>query len=263
MAEAFEIHTSDGVCLRGEIQGSGPSLIFSNSLGVTREMWQDQVTSLSAEYTIILYDTRGHGASDAPRGNYSIDRLTLDVLDLMDGLNVDRAHFCGLSLGGMTGQAFALRTPARLLSLTLAATSSYMGPPEAWQNRIETVLGNGMETIADAVLERWFADEGEASDEIINVAKDWLLETDPVGYAGCCAAIRDMDLRPLVTGISTPTLILTGKNDTATPIDHASFLNDQIPDSSLTSMHGGHLLNLEQPDLFTDALHQFLRNMGN
>ena len=239
--------------------GEGPPLVFSNSLGVTRDMWRAQSEALAQEFRVVLYDTRGHGVSDAPAGAYSLDRLALDVVELLDALEIERAHFCGLSLGGMTGQVLGVRVRERLISLTLAATSSYMGPPSGWQTRIETVLADGMMSISEAVVERWFADEGLAKEEIVNAARAWLLETNPVGYAGCCAAIRDMDLRAIVRRIQTPTLILAGQNDTATPIDHASFLHDQIEGSALTGMAGAHLLNLEQPDLFTEALRQFMR----
>ena len=261
MSEAFEVQTSDGICLRGERGGDGPSLVFSNSLGVTREMWRDQQEALSADYHVILYDTRGHGASDAPPGGYSIDRLTLDVIEVLNALGIEETHFCGLSLGGMTGQALAIRAPERLQSLTLAATSSYMGPPGGWQNRIDTVLSSGMEPIVDAVLQKWFAEEGGVEQKAAGTAKGWLLETNPVGYAGCCAAIRDMDLRPIVNAIDIETLILAGKNDQATPIDHATFLRSLINGAILTSMAGGHLLNLEQPTLFTNSVRHFLSEL--
>lgn len=262
MSAGFSIEMSDGVSLAGETLGdaSKPALVFSNSLGVTREMWREQADIFAKTYHVVLYDTRGHGLSDAPSGAYSLSRLSLDVLELMDGLKIQQAHFCGLSLGGMTGQALAVRAPERLLSLSLAATSAYMGPPSGWQARIKTVLENGMDSISAAVLERWFMPEGHAGTDRKNNALSWLNCIDPVGYAGCCAAIRDMDLQQTAAIIATPTFILAGENDTATPPEHAQFLHDKIAGSTLVFMPGGHLLNLEQPTLFTDALSEFLNH---
>lgn len=264
ISELFSIKTSDGVTLKGERlkQTSAPSdapvLVFSNSLGVSRKTWRVQASALSDSWDVVLYDTRGHGESDSPVGAYSLARLSLDVLDIFDGLEINKAHFCGLSLGGMTGQALAVRAPERLHSLTLAATSAYMGPPSAWHKRIETVLNKGMESISSGVRGKWFAPQNLTQEEIITDALAWFRGVNPVGYAGCCAAIRDMDLRPALTTISTPTLILAGKDDTATPPEHSAFLHKQIPHSTLTMLDGAHLLNLEQPTDFINALRDFL-----
>ena len=262
-SQTFSFETSDGALLMGERheKSGAPPLVFSNSLGTTREMWADQVAALSSAFDIVLYDTRGHGKSRAHTGAYSLDRLTLDVVELLDFLQLDRVHFCGLSLGGMTGQLLAARAPERLNSLTLAATSAYMGPPAAWQQRIELVQSKGMKALEAAIREKWFAPKGNALNNAVDKAVKGLIETDPTGYAGCCAAIRDMDLRTLVPIITMPTLILAGQDDTATPPEHSTFLKEAILHASMSMLPGGHLINLEQPEAFTGALQTFLNNV--
>lgn len=264
MQESRHIKTSDGIDLSVRLAGNPekPALLFSNSLGTTRDMWAYQVSELSSDFFIVLYDTRGHGQSDAPAGAYSLDRLGLDALELLDALSIESTLFCGLSLGGMTGQLLSVRAPERLKACVLAATSAYMGPPSGWQVRINTVLENGMASIADAVLERWFAPQGAASQADIDRVKTQLLATDPVGYAGCCATIRDMDLRGIAGTSSVSTLILAGEDDLATPPAHAEFLKRKNCNASLMAFRGGHLLNLEQPKPFTAAIRSFFIKEG-
>ena len=259
MQERRDIKTSDGITLSVYLAGNPekPALLFSNSLGTTHDMWAHQASALSEDFFTILYDTRGHGRSDAPAGAYSLDRLGLDVLEILDALSVERTYFCGLSLGGMTGQLLSVRASERLNACVLAATSAYMGPPSGWQARINTVLESGMAPIVDAVLERWFAPAGAASKADVDAVKAQLLATSPVGYAGCCAAIRDMDLRGLAGANGVSTLILAGDDDQATPPDHAQFLEQKINNSSLKRFRGGHLLNLEQPEPFTTSITEF------
>ncbi len=261
MPENLTVKTSDGINLSVEFAGNSdkPALLFSNSLGTTRDMWAHQAQALSKDFSIIWYDTRGHGQSDAPAGAYSLDRLSLDVLEILDALSLEKVLFCGLSLGGMTGQLLSVRAPERLSACVLAATSAYMGPPSGWQGRINTVLEKGMASIVDAVLEKWFAPAGAAAQVDIDRVKAQFIETNPVGYAGCCAAIRDMDLRGLPGVNPVRTLILAGDDDQATPPDHAKFLADNISNSSLTKFRGGHLLNLEQLEPFTEAVSAFLK----
>ena len=253
------VQTSDNVTLNVVQFGDPghPTLIFSNSLGTTWEMWTDQIDALKDRFHLILYDTRGHGESDAPSGPYSMSRLSLDVLEILDALKIEQAHFCGLSLGGMTGQMLAVRAAERFHSFVLAATSAYMGPPSGWQARIELVQAEGMSPICDAVLDKWFSAEGSTSQPAFNKAKSWLLSTNPVGYSGCCAAIRDMDLRGSAKAIASPTMIIAGETDSATPLPHAEFLVQAIADSSLATLAGGHLINLEQPSGFSVLLSEF------
>lgn len=238
---------------------AAPPLILSNSLGTDRAMWAPQLEPLARQFRVIRYDTRGHGASDAPAGAYGLDRLGRDVLELADALGLDRFAFCGLSLGGMTGQWLGVQAPARLTRLVIANSAPYMGPPSGWDARIGVVRGQGMAAIAEAVVERWFTPGFRADPANTTPTLATLLATDPQGYAGCCAAIRDMDLRPLLGLIRTPTLVIGGAQDPATPPEQTAALVEGIAGASCVMLEAAHLSNLEQPAAFTTALLDHLR----
>jgi 3-oxoadipate enol-lactonase len=251
------ILTGDGCRIAYRLDGApgAPPLVLSNSLGTAMAMWEPQLPELVRRYTVVRYDSRGHGMSDAPPGCYSMDRLGRDVLELLDALGFGVVDFCGVSKGGMVGQWLGTRAPARIRRLVLANTSPYMGPPSSWDARIATVEGNGMAAVADAVLERWFTPRfRETANEAIAPLRGILQATSPVGYVGCCAAIRDMDLRPTLGLIELPTLVIGGQADTATPPEHARLLSGAIPGSLLTMLPAAHLSNIEQPAAFTKAI---------
>lgn len=261
MSNPHHIAMDDGCRIACDFQplAGAPVLVLSPSLGTAMALFDAQVAALSDRYSILRYDPRGHGGSDVPVGGYSLDRLGRDVIGLMDALSIDRAHFAGVSLGGMTGQWLGYRAPERLLSLTLANTSAYMGPPSGWEDRISAVLDKGMEAMVAPVLERWFTAGFRATcpTDVSRVAA-MLLSTAPQGYAGCSAAIRDMDLRPTAPLIAVPSLVIAGSQDPATPPEHAEFLVSAIPDARLVSLEAAHLSNVEQAALFNCALADFL-----
>ncbi|OUJ11051.1 3-oxoadipate enol-lactonase [Acetobacter sp. DsW_063] len=229
-------------------------LFLSNSLGTCLDMWNPQIARLSEHFHVIRYDTRGHGKSDVPVGSYSLDRLGRDVLELADALEIQQFSFCGLSLGGMTAQWLGVRAPERLKRIVIANSSPYMGPPSAWDARIHTVLNVGMSRIAEAVVERWFTQEFRNNRDNTKFVLDMLLHTNATGYAGCCAAIRDMDLRPLLPLIRTPTLIIGGTEDPATPPEQTYELRDGIRSARCVMLEAAHLSNIEKPSEFTDFL---------
>lgn len=236
-----------------------PVLILSPSLGTTMDLFEPQVEALGDRYSILRYDPRGHGASDVPAGGYSLDRLGRDVVELLDHLSVERAHFAGVSLGGMVGQWLGYRAPDRLNRLILANTSAYMGPPAGWASRIAAVSAHGMAALTDAVIERWFTPDFQHAHPVrVDHARSMLLATDPQGYAGCSAAIRDMDLQPTAACITVPTLVIGGLRDPATPPEHAHFLAEAISGARLVELDAAHLANLEQPFAFNTAVAEFL-----
>lgn len=223
------------------------------------QVWDAQLDAFGPHFDILRYDTRGHGGSDVPQGAYSLDRLGRGVLQLLDYHEISRAHYAGVSLGGMTGQWLGYRAPDRMNKIVLANTSAYMGPPSGWADRIHSVLANGMVPMAEPVLTRWFTPEcrtNKASD-VDNVRKQ-LLTTEPAGYAGCSAAIRDMDLRPTAGLIKSPTLIIAGLRDPATPPEHADWLLSHINGSMLVVLDAAHLSNVEQSENFNGAVLEFL-----
>jgi 3-oxoadipate enol-lactonase len=257
---------SDGASLAYSIEGArgAPVVMLSHSLGTDTRLWDQQLPDLASRYRVLRYDSRGHGGSSVPEGGYTLARLGRDALDLIDALGIDRVSFCGISLGGMVGQWLGCHAPERLRSLVLCNTSAYMGPPESWNARIAAVRAGGMAAVADAVLERWFtADFLGSAPPAASLARSMLLATSPLGYAGCCAAIRDMDLRTYRTGLARPTLIIAGLYDAATPPTHSEVLLARLPGARLAMLPAAHLSNLERPQLFTDTLLEFLADSAN
>lgn len=226
-----------------------PPILFSNSLGTTHRMWDGVVDELSAQYCCIRYDTRGHGASTRAKGAFEIGDLADDVVRILDNLGIEQVHFAGLSLGGMTGQAFALCHPTRLRSLTLMATTAHMPPAQSWIDRAASVRANGTAHILDATLPRWFtAGFLEAGPHAIDRVMREFSMIDAEGYAACCEAIARMDLRMSLPRIAAPTLVIAGQQDPATPVGMSEFLRDTIPGSRLQVLDpAAHLLAVEQP----------------
>ena len=227
-------------------------------------MWDPQIAAFSTLFKVIRYDSRGHGASDVFPGSYSLDRLGRDVIELLDELQIRSVDFCGLSMGGMVGQWLGVHAPERIQRLILCNTAAFMQPTAAWDARIELVNSKGMAAVADLVLARWFtADFLNPKNPAVARVRDMLIETDPVGYCGCCAAIRDMDMRRLLALIERPTLILAGSEDIATPLHQSEELAAAIPQARLTVIPAAHLANVESPELFTEAVLNFLHAIQN
>lgn len=236
-----------------------PTVLLSHSLGVTQDMWQPQLNELQQHFNVLTYDMRGHGGSEVFPGYYSMDRLGNDVVQLLDALEIERVHFCGLSIGGMIGQWLAFHHPGRLSSLVLANTSACISPPSLWQQRIEMVLKAGMSAIWKPVLTRWFTPSFIDADPVsIDKTKSMFLSVDAKGYAGCCAAIRDMDLRRFATANQLPTLVIAGTQDVATPPEQSHYLVEQYSKGGLVELNAAHLSNIEQADKFTASLIAFL-----
>jgi 3-oxoadipate enol-lactonase/4-carboxymuconolactone decarboxylase len=238
-----------------------PILILSNSIGTDHAMWAPQVADLLPHFQILRYDTRGHGASDAPASDYSMELLGRDVLGLADALGVRTFAFCGLSLGGMVGQWLAIHAADRLTALILANTSPHMAPASNWDARRKIVLEQGMAGIVEMAMQRFFPPEVLArGDAYAASIRAVLLGTNPAGYAGCCAAIRDMDHRQALGKIITPTLVIVGDRDVSTPWEgHGETLARRIPDVRVVHLQASHLSNLDRPRSFSSALLEFLQ----
>jgi 3-oxoadipate enol-lactonase len=253
---------ANGVQLYYELAGpaDAPVVMLSNSLGTRLEMWDRQMSTLAERYRLLRYDSRGHGRSDAPGGPYTIDLLADDALGLLDALGIERAHFCGLSMGGMVGQVLGARHGDRLISLALCSTACHMPPPELWDERIRLAMEEGMMALVDAVVERWFTEPFRREPCItVDRVRRMIIDTPAHGYAACCAAIRDMDLRELITAIRLPTLVIVGDKDPATPPDKAAEIQSRIPGAKLEVVpDAAHLLNIEQDVAFDAALMSLL-----
>ncbi len=239
---------------------AAPVVVFAHSLGLDHGQWDAQTADLQRHFRVVRYDIRGHGASGVTFGDYSIERLSRDALALLDGLRLPQVAWCGLSLGGMIGQWIAANAPERLTHLVLANTSSRLTDPSSMETRRMAVNQRGMAAVEPLVMSRFFSPEVLAADgPEVAWARRTLLATNPVGYANCCAAIRDMDLTPLVNRIKVPTLVLSGDRDVSMPWpDHGEKLVQGIAGARAVRLDTAHISNLEKPRSFTSALFDFL-----
>jgi 3-oxoadipate enol-lactonase len=249
--------TLDDVRVHYQLDGDPDSvmLVLSNGLGTDLRMWDPQIPALTRHFQILRYDTRGHGGSSVPSRGATIDRLGRDVLQLLDHLRVDRVHFCGLSLGGMTGMWLGVHAPDRLRSLALANTSARIGPPDMWNTRIAAVNASGMTAISKAAMVRWFTPDYMARQPAaVASLKDMFERTSPAGYVSCSVAIRDADLRAEIARIAVPTLVITGRHDVGTPPAAGQFLAARIEGARVVELDAAHLSNIEAPVAFEEAL---------
>jgi 3-oxoadipate enol-lactonase len=253
----------NGIQINYEIEGSeGPWVTFSHSLACNLQMWDEQAELLRKSHRVLRFDTRGHGASGAPSGAYTLDQLAEDLRGLLDVLGIRHTHFVGLSMGGMIGMTFALKYPGIFRALVLCDTSSRV-PPEAqpvWDGRIKTALEQGMEPLVEPTLQRWFTEPFRSlRPDTMKRVGDMIRTTPVAGYVGCCHAIPRINLTDRLGGIASPTLIIVGDQDVGTPVAMAEAIHDAIRDSELVVLkNASHLSNLEQTENFNSALDRFL-----
>lgn len=255
----------DGCRLSYYVDGDprAPPLLLSNSLGTTHELWAPQVEGLASMFRLIRYDTRGHGASDAPDGEYTIEMLGLDALAILDAAGAPRAHVCGLSLGGLTAMWLGVHAPARVDTLVLASTSARICDARFWQERIDHVRASGLRPLAEGSMGRWFTDPFRAGHPEIVARYRRMLESCPVaGYASCCAALRDADLRGEIGGIAASTLVIAGTHDPVTPVADADAIRARIHAARVTVLDAAHLANVEQADAFNSRMLAFINEKG-
>jgi 3-oxoadipate enol-lactonase len=248
----YELHGREGA----------PWLVLSHSLACSVRMWDPQIAALKDRYRILAYDTRGHGGSEAPKGAYSLELLADDLQALLEHLGATHPHYCGLSMGGMIGQTFALKYPGVFRTLMLADTTSRY-PAEAWplwQDRIRIAEEKGMAPLVEPTLERWFTEAFRKSNPgpVAAIAK--LIASTPVaGYVGCCYAIPKINLTARLKEIKCPVLVICGEQDPGTPPAMAREIHENAPGSRLVMIpNAAHLANLEQPAAFTKAMRDFL-----
>ena len=254
---------ANGISINYRFDGpeSAPVVTMSHSLAASLDMWQWQMPAL-AEYRVLRYDTRGHGGTDAPAGEYSLDMLADDLFALLDALGVDDTHYVGLSMGGMIGQTAALKDQSRFRTLSLCDTSSRI-PPEArpvWEERIATAREQGMEALVESTIERWFSKgycERQATE--VNKVREMIRTTSIDGYCGCSAAIARLDLTDRISVINRPTLLVVGEEDPGTPVAAHEAIRDQIAGSELIVLPEAlHFSNVERQADFNRALVGFL-----
>jgi len=252
---------ADGCLLNVSVEGrdGGPTLMLSNSLGTTLQLWEPQMAALTKFFRVIRYDRRGHGKSGTPPGPYSIADFGKDALAILDDLNIARTHWCGLSIGGAVGQWLAANAPERIDRLVLANTICHVADPAPWHARIKAVTEKGLDVIADETMVRWFTEEfREREPQTVSRIRAMLASTPAAGYAACCAALADLDLREALPRIKAQTLVIAGRYDMSAPLQMAATIRAGIPGASLTILEAAHISNVEAPYGFNEALTGFL-----
>jgi 3-oxoadipate enol-lactonase len=253
---------SDGARIDYSVAGAStaPALLFINSIATTRELWARQVAHCSKSFRVITYDARGHGFSQATAGDYTIEQLGRDALAVLAAAGAESAHVCGISLGGITAMWMGVHAPRRIRSLVLANTAARIGSLEMWSERMAFVRHQGMAALADMTMPRWFTETFRTSDpQTIEQFRSMIASCSTDGYLGCCAALRDEDLREAITGIRCPVLCIAGTTDMATPPEALRFIHERIASSTLVTLDAAHLSNVEQHEAFNMELLDFLK----
>jgi 3-oxoadipate enol-lactonase len=236
-----------------------PCVVFSNSLGTDLRMWDAQAAALADSFYVVRYDTRGHGQSARGSAPVTIARLGQDVVGLLNILDIRRAHFCGISMGGLTGQWLGAHAPARIARLVLANTAARIGTAEGWSARAALVRGVGMGAVADGAAARWFTPAFiERERHTVSLMIGALREQDAEGYAACCEALAEADLRGALGSIAPPTLSIAGEFDPVTTVADGEALAAAIPGAQLALVPASHISNIEAEQPFTSVLLRFL-----
>jgi 3-oxoadipate enol-lactonase len=236
-----------------------PALLLSNALGTTAAFWEEQVGAFAHSFRVIRYDTRGHGRSDAPAGDYTIEQLGQDALAVLDAAGAQQASVCGLSLGGLTAMWLAVHAASRIGRIVVANTAARIGTTTFWQERIDVIRAQGIGPVVDSGPLRWFSETfRSAHPEIVVAAQRMQNGCSTDGYIGCAAALRDADLRGAIASIEAPTLIITGRFDPVTPPADAAAIRSNISGAWFRELDASHFSNIELPAAFNGAVLDFL-----
>jgi 3-oxoadipate enol-lactonase len=241
-----------------------PPIVFINSLGTDLRIWDEVAGQLAADFPVLVYDKRGHGLSGLGAPPYTIAEHAEDLERLIDHVGAREVVLCGLSIGGLIAQQFAARHADRVRCLVLCDTAHKIGTAEFWDQRIAAVERDGIESIADGILERWFtpAFRKDAPARFAG-CRTMLVRQSPAGYAGSCAAVRDADHTELVASIEAPTLVLVGEQDGSTPPELVRSTAELIPGARFeTIADAGHIPCVEQPAVLVARLRGFFREQG-
>lgn len=238
---------------------NAPALVFSNSLGTNYGMWQQQFNYFKQRFYVICYDTRGHGSSSTPSGPYTLQQLGEDAIRLLDHLKIEKASFCGISMGGITGQWLAIHYPERFSHVVIANTAAKIGQEQAWLDRAQLVRKQGLGPIATTAASRWFTDPFiQSHPAIVNNLCNDLSAGSADGYANCCEALAKADVRNQLKDIHLPVLIIAGTQDPVTTVADGQFMQQQIADAQLVQISASHISNIEQAEAFNQAVFSFI-----
>ena len=254
--------TINGIRMNYEVTGteSAPPIVLHHPLATSLSIWDELTAALVPRYRVVRFDARGHGKTEATKGAYSFETLTADTIGLMDHLRIERAHFLGLSMGGMVGQWLGANAPHRVERLILSNTNFHYADKGPWNDRIKFVREKGLAALVDPNMERWFTAGFRArAPQAIARMKEMFLATDPAGYIASSEAVRDMDFTASNPRIGAPTLVIVGKQDPATPPSAGEAIVRQIKGAKLAALDAAHISNIEQPQLYTETVLNFLR----
>jgi 3-oxoadipate enol-lactonase len=234
-------------------------VVLSNSLGTDLSMWDAQAAALASDFYVLRYDTRGHGQSESGGAAVSLATLGHDVIGLLDALAIPRAHFCGISMGGMVGQWLGIHQPQRIDKLVLANTAARIGSAEGWSARAEQVRTSGLAGVADGAAARWFTPDFIArAPEVVDGMIRRLRDQDAQGYAACCEALAQADLRDAIPAIGCAPLIVAGRADPVTTVEDARWLANRIAGAQVAEVDASHISNIEAEQAFSSHLLRFL-----
>ncbi|TDH58837.1 alpha/beta fold hydrolase [Dankookia rubra] len=242
------------IAIHATVEGppQAPAVLLLHSLGTSLHMWDPQAAALATHYRVIRMDMRGHGLTEATPGPYTMAMLAQDALGLLDSLGIAEAHVGGVSIGGHIALQMAARAPGRVISLMPCDTALEFGGAANWQDRMDLVAKGGIAAVADATMGRWVLDHSLASSKGL---KRMLLGTDPAGWLGCAAALRDTSAAGIAGKVACPTTILVGDRDQSTPLSAAEAIRDAIPGSALVLIpEAAHIPNFEQDHAVTRAV---------
>jgi len=251
--------TARGIAWRAEGSATAPALLLLGSLGTTSDIWRPQLPELAQTLRVIRVDTRGHGASAAPPGEYTLDELGADALSVLDAAGIERAAVCGVSLGGMTAMWLAAHAPERVRALLAVSTALKIGVRATWEERIAQVTAGGTEAVADLSMGRWFtAPYRAAHPDVVAWCRGMLAGCPTEGYTGCCAVLRESDLHPVARRIVAPTQVIVGREDPVTPPADAQDIADHISGARVLTLEASHICAVERAGEFNRAVLDFV-----
>lgn len=257
----------NGVLLHYRLAGpeGAPVVVLANSLGTDARIWDGVIALLAETYRVVSYDKRGHGLSEVPLGDYSLDDHLDDLFGLVDHLRIERFALAGVSIGGLITQGAALRAPDRLTAIVICNSAPKVGDATLWKARMYLVRENGVAAIADSIMERWFSPDFRSGrpDELAGW-RNMFLRADATGYASTCATLRDADLTGQIAAIALPTLVVAGEADLATPVALVATCAAAIADARFEIFPGvGHIPSIEQPEPLARLMLEFLKEAGH
>jgi 3-oxoadipate enol-lactonase len=238
---------------------SAPLLVLSNSLGTTFDLWQPQMAELTKRFQVLRYNQRGHGRTPLPSTPLTLEILGRDVIEILDSLDVEHAHFCGISMGGLTGLWLSRFHPQRFKRLVVANTAARIGNHEGWQQRAQLARKEGLAPIAAASASRWFSEGFQQSNPLpVSQLVAQLAKGSATGYAACCEALAQADLRTEIPMMNVPMLVIAGEQDPVTTVEDAQTLVNGAPYARLAVLPASHISNIACPELFTRCVADFL-----